>query len=116
MVRATAIAPQPVAALPGGGGARQRNTRRRTCPVMSAWVDHPRLPGRMTISRNTRWTLPLPRAWMGLNEPSLRVAQRAGYHFEQRLTRHCRDWSAEDASHDSWHDCLIWAYVEPQSH
>src|SRR5258708_25090069 len=50
------------------------------------------------------------------NEPSLRVSQRAGYHFEQRLPQHCRDWATEDVSHDSWHDCLIWAHVEPQSH
>jgi len=58
------------------------------------------------------------RAWLEINpanEPSLRVAQRAGYHFERRLPRHCRDWAADDASHDSWHDCLIWVHVEPQS-
>lgn len=64
-------------------------------------------------------SLAIPRIWLEIepgNESSLRVARRAGYHFEQRLTRHCRDWSAEDAGHDSWHDCLIWAYVEPRSH
>jgi hypothetical protein len=47
------------------------------------------------------------------NEPSLRVAQRAGYHFERRLSRHCRDWSCEDAEHDSWHNCLIWTHESP---
>jgi len=63
--------------------------------------------------------LAIPRIWLEIdpgNEPSLRVAQRAGYHFEQRLPQHCRDWATEDVAHDSWHDCLIWAHVEPQSH
>jgi hypothetical protein len=32
---------------------------------------------------------------------SLRLAQRAGYHFEQRLSQHCRNWVHEDAEHDS---------------
>ncbi len=30
------------------------------------------------------------------------------------FSRHCRDWSAEDAEHDTWHDCLIWAHVTDQ--
>jgi RimJ/RimL family protein N-acetyltransferase len=59
-----------------------------------------------------------PRVWLEIepgNEPSLRLAQRAGYHFEQRLSQHCRDWSSEDAEQDSWHDCLIWAHVSDQA-
>lgn len=60
--------------------------------------------------------LAIARIWLEIrpgNEPSLRVAQRSGYHFEQRLSRHCRDWASEDAEHDSWHDCLIWAHEHP---
>jgi len=63
--------------------------------------------------------LGIPRIWLEIdpgNEPSLRVAQRAGYQFEQRLPRHCRNWATEDADHDLWHDCLIWAHVELHSH
>jgi hypothetical protein len=45
------------------------------------------------------------------NEPSLRLARRPGYRFEQRIPRHCRDWVSEDAEHDSWHDCLIWVHT-----
>jgi RimJ/RimL family protein N-acetyltransferase len=69
----------------------------------------------------TLWThrsLAIPRIWLEIepgNEPSLRLAQRAGYHFEQRLCQHCRDWSSEDAEHDSRHDCLIWAHVSDQA-
>jgi hypothetical protein len=59
-------------------------------------------------------SLGIARTWLEIqpgNKPSLRVAQRAGYRFEQRLPRHCRDWAEEDADKDSWHDCLIWAHV-----
>jgi len=69
------------------------------------------------VSATTLWaycSLAVPRIWLEIhpgNGPSLRVAQRAGYHFEQRLSQHCRDWVHEDADHDSWHDCLIWAHV-----
>jgi RimJ/RimL family protein N-acetyltransferase len=69
----------------------------------------------------TLWThrsLVIRRIWLEIepgNEASLRLAQRAGYHFEQRLSQHCRDWSSEDAEHDSWHDCLIWAHVSDQA-
>jgi RimJ/RimL family protein N-acetyltransferase len=53
------------------------------------------------------------RIWLEIepgNEPSLRVAQRAGYRFEQRISQHCRDGACEDAAGDSWHDCLIWVH------
>jgi RimJ/RimL family protein N-acetyltransferase len=59
-------------------------------------------------------SLAVPRIWLEINpanEPSLRLARRAGYTFEQRLRRHCRDWVSMDAEHDSWHDCLIWAHL-----
>jgi RimJ/RimL family protein N-acetyltransferase len=62
--------------------------------------------------------LAIPRIWLEIhpgNEPSLRLAKRVGYTFEQRLPRHCRDWSSEDADHDSWHDCLIWARVSDRA-
>ena len=71
------------------------------------------------VRATTRWahrSLGFPRIWLEINpgnEPSLRVARRAGYRFEQRLPRHCRDWAYEDAEHDSWHDCLIWTHVSP---
>jgi len=71
------------------------------------------------VRATTPWahrSLGIPRIWLEINprnEPSLRVARRAGYRFEQRLPRHCRDWACEDAEHDSWHDCLIWTHVSP---
>lgn len=69
------------------------------------------------VRASTLWAhahLGVGRVWLEIeptNEPSLRLAQRAGYHFEQRLPRHCRDWSCEDSQLDSWHDCLIWAHL-----
>jgi RimJ/RimL family protein N-acetyltransferase len=85
---------------------------------LAYWI-RPEQRGRGIASRAvtaaTVWaysSLGLARIWLEIqpgNEPSLRVAQRAGYRFERRLARHCRDWSSEDAKHDSWHDCLIWA-------
>jgi RimJ/RimL family protein N-acetyltransferase len=54
------------------------------------------------------------RIWLEIapgNEPSLRLARRTGYRFEQRIPRHCRDWACEDAARDSWHDCLIWVHT-----
>jgi RimJ/RimL family protein N-acetyltransferase len=70
-----------------------------------------------TVQATTLWAhrdLAIPRIWLEINpdnEPSLRLAERAGYHFEQRLPRHCREWVSEDAEQDSWHDCLIWTHV-----
>jgi len=87
---------------------------------LAYWI-RPEQRGRGIASRavlaTTLWahrSLAVPRIWLEIhpgNGPSLRVAQRAGYHFEQRLSQHCRDWVHEDADHDSWHDCLIWAHV-----
>jgi len=83
------------------------------------WV-RPEQRGRGLASRAVRavtpWahrSLAVPRLWLEIrpgNEPSLRVARRAGYRFERRLPRHCRDWASEDAERDSWHDCLIWVH------
>jgi RimJ/RimL family protein N-acetyltransferase len=62
----------------------------------------------------TRWArreLGASRIWLEIepgNQPSLRLAQRAGYRFEQRIPRHCRDWACDDPGLDTWHDCLIW--------
>jgi RimJ/RimL family protein N-acetyltransferase len=64
-----------------------------------------------------RWAhgqLAVPRIWLEIepgNEPSLRLAQRAGYRFEQLIAQHCRDWACEDAERDSWPDCLIWVHA-----
>lgn len=90
---------------------------------LAYWV-RPEQRGRGIASRAvhaaTLWahrSLAISRIWLEIepgNEPSLRVARRAGYRFEQRLSRHCRDWSAEDAEHDTWHDCLIWTHVSDQ--
>jgi len=68
------------------------------------------------VAAATRWAhreLAVPRIWLEIepgNEPSLRLAQRAGYRFEQRMSQHCRDWAYEDADRDPWHDCLIWVH------
>ena len=43
------------------------------------------------------------------------MPDRPGNTFEQRLSRHCRDWSFEDAERDSWHDCLIWTHESVSS-
>jgi RimJ/RimL family protein N-acetyltransferase len=53
----------------------------------------------------------LQRVWLEINPdntPSLRLAERAGYRFDERLPRHCRSWIADDPERDVWHDCLIW--------
>ena len=90
---------------------------------LAYWV-RPEQRGRgiasLAVRAATLWahhSLAIARIWLEIepgNEPSLRVARRAGYRFEQRLSGHCRDWSAEDAEHDTWHDCLIWAHVSDQ--
>ena len=65
----------------------------------------------------TAWAhreLGVSRIWLEIepgNEPSLRIAQRTGYRFEQRIAQHCRDWACDDAERDSWHDCLIWVHA-----
>ena len=91
---------------------------------LAYWV-RPEQRGRGIASRAVRATtlwahrdLAVPRIWLEIepgNEPSLRLARHAGYRFEQRLHRHCRDWSCEDAEHDSWHDCLIWTHVSDRT-
>jgi RimJ/RimL family protein N-acetyltransferase len=57
--------------------------------------------------------LGIARTWLEINPTnaaSLRVAERAGYRYEERLARHCREWVHADPERDSWHDCLIWAH------
>jgi RimJ/RimL family protein N-acetyltransferase len=86
---------------------------------LAYWV-RPEERGRGLASRALRaattWAsgeLSVPRIWLEIepgNEPSQRVAARAGYRFEQRIARHCRDWTCDDPDRDSWHDCLIWLY------
>lgn len=63
-------------------------------------------------------SLRLSRIWLEIspdNTPSLRLAARAGYQYEQRLPNHCRTWTSEDPIHDTWRDCSIWTHVEPAS-
>jgi len=65
----------------------------------------------------TAWahtTAGLARVWLEINPdntPSLQLAQRAGYRLEQRLPRHCRDWTKDDPDQDTWHDCIIWVHT-----
>ncbi|TMR00839.1 GNAT family N-acetyltransferase [Actinomadura soli] len=69
------------------------------------------------INALTRWThdeLGLERVWLEIdpaNTPSLRLADRAGYQYEQRIPHHCRTWTRPDPEHDTWHDCMIWAHT-----
>ncbi|MGI5215184.1 GNAT family N-acetyltransferase [Plantactinospora sp. CA-290183] len=66
----------------------------------------------------TRWAhrdAGLHRVWLEINPAnaaSLRLAERAGYRFDERLPRHCRSWLADDPERDVWHDCLIWVHDE----
>lgn len=62
--------------------------------------------------------LGLSRVWLEINPdntPSLRVAVRAGYHFEQRMSHHCRAWTSEDPRDDTRHDCLIYTHNHDDS-
>jgi RimJ/RimL family protein N-acetyltransferase len=87
---------------------------------LAYWV-RPEERGKGVASRAvvaaTLWTyreFAASRIWLEIepgNQPSLRVAQRAGYRFEQRISQHCRAWACEDAERDSWHDCLIWVHA-----
>ena len=91
--------------------------------VELAYWTRPEQRGRGTASRAlkavTEWAhqaLGAARVWLEINpgnEPSLRLAERAGYGREGCLPRHCRDWSDEDPALDSWHDCLIWVHRGP---
>jgi RimJ/RimL family protein N-acetyltransferase len=66
----------------------------------------------------TRWAhdeLGLDRIWCEIdpaNAPSLGLADRAGYRYEQRIPHHCRAWTSLDPDHDTWHDCMIWAHTD----
>jgi RimJ/RimL family protein N-acetyltransferase len=68
-----------------------------------------------TVRAITEWALAdggLSRVWLEIgpeNTASLRVAERAGFLYEERLADHCRQWIHEDPRHDVWQDCLIWA-------
>ncbi|ADD42511.1 GNAT family N-acetyltransferase [Stackebrandtia nassauensis] len=69
------------------------------------------------ITAVTQWAhehAQLPRVWLEIrpdNAPSLRLAERAGFTFEERLAHHCRSWTADDPGQDTWHDCLIWSHT-----
>ncbi len=59
--------------------------------------------------------VPLARVWLEIdpeNVASRRVAERAGFTYEQRLARHCRSWTSDDPATDSWHDCDIWVHLD----
>lgn len=77
--------------------------------------------GRRAVQAVTQWAhrdAGLRRVWLEINPtnaPSLRLAERAGYRFAERLPRHCRSWIAHDPRLDVWHDCLIWVHdAEPR--
>jgi RimJ/RimL family protein N-acetyltransferase len=56
----------------------------------------------------------LSRIWLEINPDntaSLRLAERAGYQFAERIAGHCRTWTVDDAEQDSWHDCLILTHI-----
>lgn len=56
----------------------------------------------------------LARLWLEIrpdNAASLRVAERSGYRFQERLPDHCRSWVHDDAARDERHDCLIWVHT-----
>jgi RimJ/RimL family protein N-acetyltransferase len=72
--------------------------------------------GLRSVRAVTRWAhqeAGLRLVWLEIepaNEASLRLAQRAGYRFDERLPRHCRAWVSDDPGQDVWHDCLIWVH------
>jgi RimJ/RimL family protein N-acetyltransferase len=60
----------------------------------------------------------LARIWLEINPEntaSLRLAERGGYLFEERIADHCRTWTTPDPDHDTWHDCLIWVHAGPST-
>ncbi|HEX6327122.1 MAG TPA: GNAT family protein [Jiangellaceae bacterium] len=69
-----------------------------------------------SVEALTAWAydgVPLTRVWLEIdpvNVASRRVAERAGFAYEQRLVRHCRAWTSDDPDMDSWHDCDIWVH------
>jgi RimJ/RimL family protein N-acetyltransferase len=78
---------------------RRRGIALRSVQALTAWAHE-----RAGISR----------IWLEIDPgkaPSLRLAQRAGYRLEQRLSRHCRAWTSDDPDRDTWHDCLIWVHT-----
>jgi len=72
-----------------------------------------------TVRAVTEWALTtggLNRVWLEIsptNTPSLKVAERAEFTFEQRIANHCRQWTHDDPERDTWRDCLIWARAAP---
>jgi [ribosomal protein S5]-alanine N-acetyltransferase len=69
------------------------------------------------ISALTRWAhgeLGIDRIWLEIdpaNAPSLRLADRADYRYEERLPHHCRTWTTPDHDRDTWRDCMIRAHT-----
>ncbi|MGN9911583.1 GNAT family N-acetyltransferase [Phytohabitans sp. LJ34] len=104
--------PRLVAALglmPSGPGAAE----------LAYWVRPERRReglGRRAVRAVTAWAhahAGLTRVWLEIdpdNAPSLRLAESAGYRYEERMPRHCRTWAADDPAQDVWHDCLIWTH------
>lgn len=72
--------------------------------------------GVRSVSAVTRWAhgrAGVRRVWLEIdpaNAASLRVAERTGYRFSERMPRHCRSWAHADPDRDVWHDCLIWTH------
>jgi len=58
----------------------------------------------------------LTRIWLEINPDNVasqRLAERAGYRYEQRIADHCRTRTSPEPEDDTWHDCLIWAHAHP---
>lgn len=88
---------------------------------LAYWL-RPQVRGRgiawRSVAALTAWAhggVPLRRIWLEIDPEhvaSRRVAERAGYSYEQRLARHCRSWKSNDPASDSWHDCDIWVHLD----
>lgn len=86
-----------------GSEHRQQGLASRGVPAVTGWAHR----------------AGLARIWLEIrpgNEASLRVADRAGFRFEQRLPDHCRSWDHDDSSQDTCHDCLIWSHTATLAH
>ena len=70
------------------------------------------LRGVLAVTRWAHDSAGLRRVWLEIhpgNAASLRLAERAGFRFEERAASHCRSWITDDPAQDDWHDCLILA-------
>jgi RimJ/RimL family protein N-acetyltransferase len=111
--------PRLVAALGLMPDRPQEGSGERSSAELAYWVrpEHRRrgiaVRGVQALTAWAHTAAGISRVWLEIdpgNTPSLQVARRAGYRFEQRLPRHCRAWRSDDPRQDAWHDCLIWVH------